>query len=173
MAAILILLLAPFLIFVSISNFFLGLPVFFVHLRPGKDEKLFGLVKFCTINPENGGIGTFSNMLRKSSLDELPQLWNILKGEMSFVGPRPLLIEYLKKYTIEQHQRHSIKPGITGLAQINGRNELTLDEKIELDLNYLNKISFQIDVLILFKTFLQIFKFDQADGHVKSKELVN
>ncbi|MFT6867864.1 MAG: sugar transferase EpsL [Cyclobacteriaceae bacterium] len=170
-AFLLIILLFLIFLIVAIINLTLGLPIFFVHHRPGFEEKIFGLIKFCTIAPNSGAIGSFSNFLRKSSLDELPQLFNILKGDMSFVGPRPLLIAYLDQYTKDQHRRHSVKPGITGLAQVNGRNELSLEEKINFDLQFADQISFWLDVEILIKTICQIFRFSEADGHLPSKKV--
>ena len=142
--------------------------VWFIQPRPGKDEKIFKLVKFKTMTDERdaGGqllpdekrltaIGTF---IRKTSLDELPQLINVLKGDMSLVGPRPLLVEYLPLYSQAQRRRHSVKPGITGWAQVNGRNAISWPEKFRYDLYYVNHISFWLDVKILLLTFLKVFR---------------
>lgn len=144
----------------------LGMPILFFHERPGYDEKPFYLIKFCTIHPDTKTIDHWGHFLRKSSLDELPQFLNILRGEMSFVGPRPLLNDYLDTYTPEQKKRHHLRPGITGLAQVKGRNQISLAKKIEYDLKYVQKISFWMDFKILLHTLLQIVKLHEADGHV-------
>ncbi len=133
---------------------------FFVQRRPGKNEKLFSLVKFRTMREpkENEDIHSvqrvtsFGKFLRKTSLDEIPQLWNVLKGDMSLVGPRPLLIEYLPLYSEKEKKRHWVKPGITGYAQIHGRNALSWKEKFELDVYYVENYSFHLDIFILLMT---------------------
>lgn len=135
---------------------------FFLQPRPGKNEKIFKIIKFKTMNDkkdENGNllpmgqrITPFGNFLRKTSLDEMPQLLNILKGDMSIVGPRPLLVQYLPLYTDRQRRRHKVKPGITGWAQVSGRNNVTWKEKFELDIWYVDNISFFNDIKIMFKT---------------------
>ncbi|EEY89318.1 bacterial sugar transferase [Acinetobacter lwoffii SH145] len=135
---------------------------FFLQPRPGKNEKIFKIIKFKTMNDkkdENGNllpmgqrITPFGNFLRKTSLDEMPQLLNILKGDMSIVGPRPLLVQYLQLYTDRQRRRHKVKPGITGWAQVSGRNNVTWKEKFELDIWYVDNISFFNDIRIMFKT---------------------
>lgn len=135
---------------------------FFLQPRPGKNEKIFKIIKFKTMNDkkdENGNllpmgqrITPFGNFLRKTSLDEMPQLLNILKGDMSIVGPRPLLVQYLPLYTDRQRRRHKVKPGITGWAQVSGRNNVTWKEKFELDIWYVDNISFFNDIRIMFKT---------------------
>lgn len=141
--------------------------VFFTQPRPGKNEVIFKLVKFKTMNDKRDvagsllpdgerltGIGKF---IRKTSLDELPQLWNVLKGDMSLVGPRPLLVQYLPLYTSEQKRRHLVKPGITGWAQVNGRNAISWEKKFELDVWYVDHISFLLDLKILFFTVKKVF----------------
>lgn len=145
----------------------LGSPVIFKQERPGKDEKIFKLYKFRTMTDERDENGEllpdeirltkFGKFLRKSSLDELPEAVNIFKGEMSVVGPRPLLVEYLPRYNEKQKHRHDVRPGLTGLAQISGRNACSWDEKFEYDIQYLKKITFIGDVKIVFKTVFKSF----------------
>lgn len=140
----------------------IGAPVFFVQERPGLLAKPFNMVKFRTMTDarnidgdllaDEDRITAFGKFLRKTSLDELPEFWNILKGDMSFVGPRPLLMRYLKLYSKEQMRRHDVRPGLTGLAQINGRNLLSWEKKFKLDLNYIDKCSFMFDTFIMAKT---------------------
>jgi sugar transferase EpsL len=156
----------------------MGIPVFFVQARPGMKGHIFKMVKFRSMTDAKGADGellpdtqrlpTFGQILRATSLDELPELWNVLKGEMSLVGPRPLLIEYLDKYTPEQSRRHEVRPGVTGWAQVNGRNALSWDEKFTLDIWYVNNRTFWLDIKILFMTVKQVFKRDNIsqDGHV-------
>jgi sugar transferase EpsL len=144
----------------------MGRPIFFVQTRPGLNEKLFKLWKFRTMKtPINGEEWLFSDgdritpigkIIRKYSIDELPQFWNLLKGDLSLVGPRPLLKEYLPVYTKSQRHRHDVKPGITGWAQINGRNKLSLSERRELDVWYVKNWSIALDVKIIFKTIGQV-----------------
>lgn len=139
---------------------------FFLQQRPGKKERIFTIVKFRTMNnkldaqgnllPDSERLTSFGKFIRKTSLDEIPQLWNILKGEMSFVGPRPLLEEYLPLYNDFQRQRHHLKPGITGWAQINGRNAISWDKKFEYDVFYVQNCSFVLDVKILLKTLQKV-----------------
>ncbi|ENP7381089.1 sugar transferase [Vibrio parahaemolyticus] len=150
----------------------LGSPVFFSQLRPGKDEKIFRMYKFRTMTdcrdenghllPDSERITQFGAFLRKSSLDELPSLWNILKGDMSLVGPRPLLVEYLDYYTDEEKRRHKVRPGLTGLAQVSGRNNLGWDERLNIDIQYVNNPSLLLDVKILLKTFYKVIKKDDV-----------
>ena len=145
----------------------LGSPVIFCQARPGKDEKIFNLYKFRSMTnerDENGNLlpddvrlTKFGKLLRSTSLDELPELWNILKGDMSIVGPRPLLVSYLPYYTEEEKHRHDVRPGLTGLAQVNGRNNLTWEQKFAYDLEYIRHISFANDVKILFQTVAKVF----------------
>jgi lipopolysaccharide/colanic/teichoic acid biosynthesis glycosyltransferase len=141
---------------------------FFFQTRPGKNEKLFNIVKFKTMNdkkdengqllPDENRITFLGKMLRKTSLDELPQLINVLKGDMSLIGPRPLLVEYLSLYSNEQRKRQNVKPGITGWAQINGRNLITWKKKLEYDVWYVNNISFALDLKILYRTIFKVIK---------------
>lgn len=161
--------LMPVFVIISLFLYFSnkGTPFFF-QIRPGKNGKLFKLVKFKTMNdkkdfsgvllPDSERITKIGSIIRKSSLDEIPQLLNVLKGDMSLIGPRPLLVEYLPIYNKEQQKRHNVKPGITGWAQINGRNAISWKKKIELDLWYVNNISFKTDLKIFFKTFIKVFK---------------
>ena len=156
----------------------MGGAVFFRQNRPGENGKPFKMIKFRTMKDAIGPDGTplpddqritpFGKFLRFSSLDELPELWNVLKGDMSLVGPRPLLMEYLSLYSKEQCRRHEVKPGITGWAQINGRNAISWDEKFKLDVWYVDNQSFFLDVKILFLTVKKVvFKEDiTADDHV-------
>ena len=141
---------------------FLGKPAIFRQNRPGKDEKIFTLYKFRTMTnktDKNGNLLSdearltkFGKFLRKTSLDEIPEFINILKGDMSFIGPRPLLVEYLPYYTDEERHRHDVRPGLTGLAQVNGRNLLNWDERFKKDLEYVNNLTFMNDLKIVFKT---------------------
>lgn len=145
----------------------LGKPVIFKQARPGKDEKIFYLYKFRTMTDEKDKDGNilpdehrltrFGRLLRKSSLDELPEALNILKGDMSVVGPRPLLIEYLPRYNKRQKHRHDVRPGLSGLAQVNGRNAISWEEKFDLDIEYIRKITFLNDVKIVFDTVIKSF----------------
>ncbi len=131
-------------------------PVFFIHARIGKNERPFNLVKFRTLKNGEGPVQSrknfMGNLLRRTSLDELPQLWNVMKGEMSLVGPRPLPVHYLPLFSSEQRLRHSIRPGITGLAQVNGRHGISWEEKFSYDLYYVQRVSFLYDVHILAMT---------------------
>ena len=146
----------------------LGSPVIFSQKRPGLHGRPFTLYKFRTMTndedeqgnllPDAERLTKFGKFLRASSLDELPELWNILKGDMSLVGPRPLLMEYLDRYTSEQARRHEVKPGLTGWAQVNGRNALTWEDRFRLDIWYVDNISFRLDLKIIFMTISHIFK---------------
>ena len=149
----LLVILSPLLILIAILVWiFIGQPVLFSQARPGLNEKLFTLVKFRTMTNEKDSNGVlledslrlkkFGKFLRSTSLDELPELWNILKGEMSFVGPRPLLVEYLPLYNDYQKRRHKVRPGITGWAQVNGRNSISWNERFKLDVWYVENQSF-------------------------------
>lgn len=145
----------------------LGSPVIFTQARPGMNEKVFKMYKFRTMTDERNEYGElmpdevrltgFGKLLRSTSLDELPELFNILKGDMSIVGPRPLLVEYLPLYNEEQKQRHLVRPGITGHAQVNGRNSISWEEKFNLDVDYVYNISPVMDIKILFKTVKTVF----------------
>ncbi|CAG5074325.1 Undecaprenyl phosphate N,N'-diacetylbacillosamine 1-phosphate transferase [Dyadobacter sp. CECT 9623] len=128
---------------------------FFLQKRPGLNEKLFTLVKLRTMR-NNGEVTAFGRILRITSFDEIPQLWNVLRGEMSIVGPRPLLVQYLPLYNEFQKQRHTVLPGITGLAQVNGRNEISWQEKFEYDVAYVRDLSLELDLEILGRTFSQL-----------------
>ena len=164
-----IILLSPLLLIVAILvRIKLGKPVIFKQQRPGKNEKIFTLYKFRTMTDkkdENGNLlpdeqrlTKFGKALRSTSLDELPELWNILKGDMAIVGPRPLLVEYLPLYNEKQKHRHDVRPGLTGLAQISGRNAITWEEKFKEDIEYVNNITFIQDAKIILKTFVKVFK---------------
>ena len=169
LALSLIILFSPIYIIVSFLIYKkMGSPILFRQKRPGYKEKIFGIYKFRTMTNETDeygnllpddqrlvGIGKF---IRSTSLDELPQLFNVLKGEMSFVGPRPLLIEYLPLYNEIQKRRHNVKPGITGWAQVNGRNAISWEQKFEYDVWYVDNQSFLLDMKILWMTFLKVVK---------------
>ena len=145
----------------------LGSPILFRQMRPGKHSKPFKMLKFRTMTdardaegnllPDSERLAYFGRWLRASSLDELPELWNVLKGEMSLVGPRPLLMEYLPLYSPEQARRHEVRPGITGWAQVNGRNALSWEEKFALDVWYVDHQSSWLDLKILFLTMKKVF----------------
>lgn len=166
-ALILLLCLSPIMLLFIILLLFInkGKPFFF-QKRPGKNEKIFSIIKFKTMNDKKGNdglllsdterltaIGTF---LRKTSLDEIPQLINVIKGDMSFIGPRPLLIRYLPYYSKKEKLRHTVRPGLTGLAQISGRNYLNWNDRLQKDVEYVQNISFKLDVLIFFKTVKKV-----------------
>ena len=157
-----------YLILVILVRIKLGSPVLFCQERPGYNEKIFKLYKFRTMTdkrdenghllPDSERLTKFGSMLRSTSLDELPEMFNILKGDMSLIGPRPLLIEYLPYYTEEERLRHSVRPGLTGLAQVSGRNYLAWDKRLARDVEYVNHISFIMDVRIIIKTIMVVFK---------------
>ena len=164
-----LLILTPvFLIVALLIRLKLGSPIFFYQMRAGKGGKPFQMVKFRTMLEaynENGEIlpdykrmTSFGSFLRSSSLDELPELWNVIKGDMSLVGPRPLLLEYLPLYTDEQARRHEVLPGVTGWAQINGRNAIGWDEKLKLDIWYVDNKSFQLDLKIILITINKVLR---------------
>ena len=146
----------------------LGSPVIFRQPRPGKDEKIFNMYKFRTMTDEKDADGNllpdevrltgFGKKLRATSLDELPEFFNILKGDMSFIGPRPLLVRYLPLYNERQHRRHEVKPGLTGLAQASGRNALSWEERFELDVEYVDNLTFFNDLKIVFATVRAVLK---------------
>lgn len=160
--------LIPLFVLYFLIRLKLGTPVFFKQVRPGLNGKPFTMLKFRTMTDERNALGellsdadrltTFGKFLRSTSLDELPELWNVLKGEMSLVGPRPLLMEYLPLYTAEQSRRHEMRPGITGWAQINGRNAITWDDRFKLDVWYVDNQSLDLDVKILFLTIWKVVK---------------
>ena len=156
----------PLSVLICLVRCKLGRTVFFLQPRPGLKGKLFEMVKFRTMTDERGPGGQllpdkdrltpFGSWLRASSLDELPELWNVLKGEMSLVGPRPLLVEYLPLYTPEQARRHEVRPGITGWAQVNGRNAISWEEKFKLDVWYVDNKSLWLDLKILCLTIKKV-----------------
>ena len=167
-ALILLIVLLPLLLLVSFVIIIkMGRPLLFRQERPGKDEKIFTIYKFRTMGIDYDARGVLlsdekrlngvGKVIRALSLDELPQLINVLKGEMSFIGPRPLLVEYLDLYDEEQKQRHKVKPGISGLAQVNGRNSISWKEKLAYDISYTKEISFLLDMKILVKTIQKVF----------------
>lgn len=144
----------------------LGSPVIFKQIRPGKDGKPFEMLKFRTMRdavdadgnplPDSERMTSFGSFLRSSSLDELPELWNVLRGDMSLVGPRPLLMEYLPLYSPEQYRRHEVRPGISGWAQVNGRNALSWEEKFKLDVWYIDNRSFWLDIKVIYLTLKKV-----------------
>ncbi|WP_310488863.1 sugar transferase [Chamaesiphon sp. VAR_69_metabat_338] len=169
MAALLLILFSPILLTVAIILLVrMGSPIVFTQARPGKNSKIFTVYKFRTMTSDCDAEGKLlsdeerliplGQFLRKASLDELPQLFNVLLGDMSFVGPRPLLVRYLERYSPEQARRHDLLPGITGWAQVNGRNALTWDEKFRLDLWYVDNWSLWLDLKILLLTVKKVFK---------------
>lgn len=164
-----LIILSPLMLIISILvRVKLGKPIIFKQERPGKNEKIFTLYKFRTMTDEKDENGKllsdearltkFGKFLRSTSMDELPELINIIKGDMSIIGPRPLLVEYLPLYNDEQKKRHNERPGLTGLAQINGRNNLSWEEKFKEDVFYTENISFKLDIKILFKTIIKVIK---------------
>jgi lipopolysaccharide/colanic/teichoic acid biosynthesis glycosyltransferase len=158
----------PLLVIAGIVRTKLGAPVFFVQVRPGRDGRPFRMWKFRTMVDRNDPTGVplpdeqritrFGSWLRATSLDELPELWNVLCGDMSLVGPRPLLVRYLDRYTPEEARRHLVRPGLTGWAQVNGRNATTWDERLRLDVWYVDHRSMLLDLRILLKTVLIVFR---------------
>lgn len=177
-ATVLILLSPIFVILTLLVYLMLGRPVFFCQKRPGLEGKIFRLYKFRTMKngvddnglplPDEQRMTKLGKFLRSTSMDELPSLWNVLKGDMSLVGPRPLLVEYLPLYSKEQVRRHEVKPGITGWAQVNGRNAISWEEKFALDVWYVDNQSFWLDMKILVLTVKKVLVRDgiSADGHV-------
>jgi sugar transferase EpsL len=161
-----------------------GKQVFFRQMRPGKDGRVFGIVKFCTMTngsdtagsllPDAQRLTRVGRFLRSTSLDELPELWNVLKGEMSIVGPRPLLVQYLDRYTPEQAKRHNVRPGITGWAQVNGRNAISWEEKFRLDVSYVDNWSLLFDLRIILMTVLKVVRREgiSAEGEATMPEFV-
>lgn len=178
-ATVAMLLLSPIFItvtlFLAVANH--GKPFFFQR-RPGKNSKIFGIIKFKTMNdkkdshgnllPDAQRLTSIGSFVRKTSLDEIPQLFNVIKGDMSLVGPRPLLVEYLPFYSMEQLGRHTVRPGITGWAQVNGRNAIDWDEKFKLDIFYVSNVSLILDIKILLLTIKKVFRSEgiSAVGHV-------
>jgi lipopolysaccharide/colanic/teichoic acid biosynthesis glycosyltransferase len=179
LSSILIVIFSPIMVLIALLIYIkMGRPILFRQTRPGLNEKLFTIYKFRTMNnkrdergellPDKERLDGFGKFIRATSLDELPQLFNVLKGDMSFVGPRPLLVEYLPLYSSEQKKRHNVRPGITGLAQVNGRNAISWEDRFKYDIEYVENQSFLLDLKILWKTFLKVIKRDgvSAKGHV-------
>lgn len=167
-SGIALILLSPvYLILAILIRINLGSPVIFCQERPGKDEKIFTLCKFRTMTderdekgqllPDSVRLTKFGKFLRTSSLDELPELWNIFKGDMSIIGPRPLLVSYLPYYTEEESIRHTVRPGLTGLAQVSGRNFLDWDKRLQKDVEYVKNLSFAMDLKVIFMTIKVVF----------------
>ncbi|WP_214744319.1 sugar transferase [Exiguobacterium sp. s189] len=171
LASFVFILLSPFLLVVSILiKWKLGGPVLFRQKRPGKDDVIFEMVKFRTMTeerdehgellPDDKRLTPFGQKLRSLSIDELPSLINIIKGDISIVGPRPLLVDYLSRYNEKQKRRHEVRPGLTGLAQVNGRNRLSWEERFDLDVQYVDHITFLGDWKIIIQTVYKVFKRD-------------
>lgn len=176
-----IIILSPvYLLLFLVVRFKLGSPVLFTQERPGKNEKIFKLYKFRSMTDERDEKGEllpdeerltgFGSFLRASSLDELPELFNILKGDMSLIGPRPLLMGYLPYYTKREQLRHSVRPGLTGLAQVSGRNYIGWDERLKKDVEYVENLSFLLDLKILFKTVAVVFEKENVAVETSSVE---
>ena len=156
-----------YLILIILGAIFMRGNPFFTQERPGKDEKIFKLIKFRTMDnrkdkdgnllSDEARLNKYGRFLRKTSLDELPEAFNIIKGDMSVVGPRPLLVKYLPRYNDEQHHRHDVRPGLSGYAQVNGRNTISWQEKFKLDIEYVNKITFLGDMKIIIQTLKKAF----------------
>jgi sugar transferase EpsL len=168
-AVLLLILLSPFFLLIAfVVRIRFGSPIIFRQVRPGREQKLFCLLKFRSMSderdeqgellPDEKRLTRIGSLVRGLSLDELPQLWNVLRGEMSLVGPRPLLVEYLARYTPEQARRHDVMPGITGWAQVNGRNEVSWNERFKLDVWYVDHQSFGLDLRILWHTALRVIR---------------
>lgn len=166
-----IVILSPLMLVIAILvRLKLGKPILFKQRRPGRREKIFYMYKFRTMTDEKNKQGEllpdemrlthFGKVLRSTSVDELPELFNILKGDMSIVGPRPLLVQYLGRYNERQRRRHEVRPGFTGLAQVNGRNSISWEEKFEWDVKYVEKVTFMQDLKIVLKTVMVILKRD-------------
>ena len=169
LATLLIILFFPFILITALLVYLkIGKPIFFSQERPGINEEIFSIYKFRTMSnekdkkgellPDEQRLGSVGKFIRKTSLDELPQLWNVLKGEMSFIGPRPLLVEYLELYNEEQKKRHNVTPGISGWAQVNGRNAITWEQKFAYDVWYVENQSFLLDMKILWMTFMKVIQ---------------
>jgi lipopolysaccharide/colanic/teichoic acid biosynthesis glycosyltransferase len=180
-----LIILSPLMLVIAIAIYLqMGQPILFIQPRPGKDARIFNFYKFRTMTNERDNNGNFlsdekrltalGKFLRQTSLDELPQLWNLAKGDISFVGPRPLLVKYLDRYTPEQARRHEVKPGITGLAQVRGRNSLSWKEKFNLDIFYINNWSLLLDLQIIFLTVWTVIKQQgiSQDNHATMEEFM-
>jgi sugar transferase EpsL len=181
-----LIILAPYLLITAIFLIFNNNSesAFFCQRRPGLKGKPFIIYKFRSMTdisntrsqsmPDADRLTKFGRFLRRASLDELPELWNVLMGDMSLVGPRPLLIQYLERYTPEQARRHEVKPGITGWAQVNGRNAITWENKFKLDVWYVDHVSLKLDMKILWMTFIKVLKREgiSAEGHATMPEFL-
>ena len=181
LSSIAIILLSPILLVVAVLvRIKLGSPVLFHQERPGKDEKIFTLCKFRTMTdkrdaqgkllPDSQRLTKFGKMLRATSLDELPELFNIWKGDMSIIGPRPLLVSYLPWYTQEEKLRHTVRPGLTGLAQVSGRNFLDWDKRLAKDVEYVKKLSLAMDLKVLWKTVMVVFDHSEVAEDTSAAE---
>lgn len=183
LSALLLVCLFPLMVLLALLiALFLGRPVFYRQVRPGLSGKPFEMIKFRSMNnvidvsgnflPDSERLTKFGRVLRSSSMDELPELWNVLRGDMSFVGPRPLLMEYLPLYSVIQSRRHEVKPGVTGWAQVNGRNGIGWPERFELDVWYVDNMSFLLDVRIMLLTVKKVLLREgiSAEGEVTMKK---
>lgn len=167
-AALLLILGLPLLVLIGLVHWCIGSPVFFRQQRPGLGGKPFEIIKFRTMTnrldergellPDEVRLTPFGRFLRSTSLDELPEIWNVLKGDMSFVGPRPLLMKYLPLYSARQARRHEVRPGLTGWAQVNGRNAISWEQKFEYDVWYVDNQSLWLDMKILWLTLIRVFR---------------
>lgn len=184
-AVIALIVLAPLMLGIAIAIYLnMGSPIIFMQARTGKNAGIFNLYKFRTLTnkqdsqgnllPDAERLTTLGKFLRQSSLDELPQFWNVLKGDMSFVGPRPLVVRYLNRYTAEQARRHEVLPGITGLAQVQGRNTISWEEKFQYDVWYVDNWSLWLDLKILFLTIRQVLQQEgiTQEGQTTSEEFI-
>jgi lipopolysaccharide/colanic/teichoic acid biosynthesis glycosyltransferase len=182
-AATALLLLSPVMLVIAIAIYFkMGSPVVFTQARPGKDSRIFQFYKFRTMTdgrdkagnllPDEKRLTAFGQFLRKTSLDELPQLWNVVKGDMSFIGPRPLIVKYLERYNPEQARRHDVLPGITGLAQVKGRNTIAWEDKFKWDVWYVDNWSLWLDIRIFTMTVFKVLQQDgiSQEGYATSEE---
>lgn len=185
LSLIAIIILSPIYLIISVLVLiFMGWPILFKQPRPGKNEKIFNMYKFRTMTnkkdkdgnllPDDQRLPKFGKFLRKTSLDELPEMFCILIGSMSFIGPRPLLVEYLPYYTKEEHHRHDVRPGLTGLAQANGRNLVNWDDRFKLDLEYVNNVSLKMDLSVIIKTISIVLKREGiTDGKTETMTFLN
>lgn len=184
-SAVLLTMLLPLFVWIAVLvRLNLGSPVFFRQMRPGRNGRPFMIYKFRSLTDETDAQGKplpdedrftrFSDMLRRTSLDELPELFNVLKGEMSLVGPRPLLMQYLDRFDAVQARRHEVRPGITGWAQVNGRNAISWEKKFRLDVWYVDHRNFCLDLKILAATVNQVFRQEgiREKGHVTAREFM-
>jgi lipopolysaccharide/colanic/teichoic acid biosynthesis glycosyltransferase len=175
LSLLLLIITSPLNILITVVLFFINKgKIFFIQPRPGKNEKIFFIIKFRTMNEKKNGSGELladnerltgiGKFIRNSSLDELPQLINVLKGELSLIGPRPLLIDYLPLYDDFQRRRHEVKPGITGWAQVNGRNAISWEEKFKLDVWYADNVSLKVDLQIIYFTIIKVFNSENVNS---------